>query len=146
MKKILMAILATLLITTTLAGCGNSESSDLNKSFGTKAITITPTDVTREKAASDRKIILRVKVKVKNHSKKAMGIGAGNFQLKDDNGKTYDIYGMKSNSLGQEIMPGESIKGNVYFEVPADLERGWVDYSVFLNEEPAAEWLLTFPK
>ncbi|MBC2170636.1 DUF4352 domain-containing protein [Listeria booriae] len=146
MKKILITLFATLLITTTLAGCGNTESSDLNKALGTKAITVTPTKVTREKAASDRKVILKVQVKVKNNSKNSMGIGSGNFQLKDDNGKAYDIYGMKSDNLGQEVMPGESIKGNIYFEIPADLEKGWMNYSVYLDQEPAAEWLLVFPK
>lgn len=146
MKKIFLTLFATLLVAVSLTGCGNNTNSDLNKALGTKAITITPTKVTREKAVSDRKAILQVQVKVKNNTKKAVGIGAGNFQLKDDDGHAYEMYGMKSDSLGQEVKPGDTVKGNIYFEVPASLTKGWMNYAVSLGQEPVAEWLLVFPE
>ncbi|AQY51822.1 lipoprotein [Listeria weihenstephanensis FSL R9-0317] len=147
MKKTIMAILVTLLIVTTLVGCnGKKEDTDLNKALGNKEVTVTPTKVTREKATSDRKEILKVVVKVKNNAKKPMGIGAGNFTLKDDNGKNYEMYGLKTDSLGQELAAGGTVSGNVYFEIPADLEKGWMDYAVSIGQEPAAEWLLSFPE
>ncbi|MBC1212070.1 DUF4352 domain-containing protein [Listeria booriae] len=147
MKKTLIAIFASLVLITALAGCGTKQDdTDLNKALGNKEITVTPTKVTREKATSDRKAILKVVVQVKNNSKKAIGIGAGNFNLKDDDGKNYDNYGLKADSLGQELEAGKTVTGNIYYEIPADLEKGWMDYAASLGQEPAAEWLLAFPK
>ncbi|MBC2161873.1 DUF4352 domain-containing protein [Listeria booriae] len=148
MKKIIIALLTTVLITTTLTACGgsNTQDTDLNKALGTKEITVTPTKVTREKAISDRKTVLKIEVTVKNNDKKAIGIGAGNFNLKDDDGKVYDNYGLKSDSLGQELEAGKAVTGNIYFEIPEDLDKGWLDYSVSLGQNPASEWLIAFPK
>ncbi|MBC1501450.1 DUF4352 domain-containing protein [Listeria weihenstephanensis] len=145
MKKIIMTILATLLLSVVLVGCGNSEETDLNKALGAKEMTVTPTKVTREKAATDRKRILKIEVKVKNNTEKPIGIGAGNFALKDADGKEYDIYGMKTDSLGQEVAAGKTITGNIYFEIPASLEKGWMNYAFQMDQEPVAEWLLSFP-
>ncbi|MBC1332629.1 DUF4352 domain-containing protein [Listeria booriae] len=144
MKKILTAISIATLLGLALAGCGK-EDTDINKALGSEEMTVTPTKVTREKAATDRKNILKIAVKVKNNSKTEIGIGAGNFRIKDDNRKVYDSYGMKKDSLGQVVAPGETITGNIYFEVPAILEKVWLEYDVSMDREPAAEWLLAFP-
>ncbi|MBC2100059.1 DUF4352 domain-containing protein [Listeria booriae] len=144
MKKILTAISIAALFGLALAGCGK-EDTDINKALGSEEMTVTPTKVTREKAATDRKNILKIAVKVKNNSKTEIGIGAGNFRIKDDNRKVYDSYGMKKDSLGQVVAPGETITGNIYFEVPAILEKVWLEYDVSMDREPAAEWLLAFP-
>ncbi|MBC1797588.1 DUF4352 domain-containing protein [Listeria booriae] len=144
MKKILTAISIATLLGLALAGCGK-EDTDINKALGSEEMTVTPTKITREKAATDRKNILKIAVKVKNNSKTEIGIGAGNFRIKDDNRKVYDSYGMKKDSLGQVVAPGETITGNIYFEVPAILEKVWLEYDVSMDREPAAEWLLAFP-
>lgn len=144
MKKILTAISVAVLLTLTLAACGK-EDTDINKALGSEEMTVTPTKITREKAATDRKTILKITVKVKNNAKTEIGIGAGNFRIKDDNRKVYDSYGMKEDSLGQVVAPGETITGNIYFETPAILEKGWLEYDVSMDREPAAEWLLAFP-
>ncbi|WP_171002403.1 DUF4352 domain-containing protein [Listeria newyorkensis] len=144
MKKILTAISVAVLLTLILAACGK-EDTDLNKALGSEEMTVTPAKITREKAATDRKTILKITVKVKNNSKTEIGIGAGNFRIKDDNRKVYDSYGMKEDSLGQVVAPGETITGNIYFETPAILEKGWLEYDVSMDREPAAEWLLAFP-
>ncbi|MBC2265012.1 DUF4352 domain-containing protein [Listeria booriae] len=144
MKKILTAISIAALFGLALAGCGK-EDTDINKALGSEEMTVTPTKITREKAATDRKNILKIAVKVKNNSKTEIGIGAGNFRIKDDNRKVYDSYGMKKDSLGQVVAPGETITGNIYFEVLAILEKVWLEYDVSMDREPAAEWLLAFP-
>ncbi|EUJ18727.1 hypothetical protein PGRAN_15367 [Listeria grandensis FSL F6-0971] len=144
MKKIIKIILVALLMSIALTGC-NKEESDLNKALGTKEMTVTPTKITREKAASDRKSIVKVEVKVENNTTKAIGIGAGNFTLKDEDNKVYEIYGMKADSLGQEVKAKEETTGYIYFEIPASLEKAWMSYTFQLGQEPVAEWLLPFP-
>ncbi|MBC2178379.1 DUF4352 domain-containing protein [Listeria booriae] len=145
MKKKITLLCTTILLSISLVACSKSEETDLNQALGSKEITVTPTQITREKTASNRKNILKVEVKVKNNTAKSVGIGAGNFTLKDDNDRNYEIYGMKEDSLGQEVEANQTINGNIYFEIPKELEKGWLSYTFQINQEPSAEWLLAFP-
>ncbi|AQY51833.1 hypothetical protein PWEIH_03376 [Listeria weihenstephanensis FSL R9-0317] len=145
----LVALISVIVIASMIAlgGCGKaSASSDINRELGTKDLKIKPIKITREKAVSDRKVILKVEVAVKNKSKAAQGIGAGNFSLKDPNHTNYRMYGMKEDSLGHTIAPGQEMNGNIYFEIPVDLEEGWMSYTPEPGHDKAAEWLIVFPK
>ncbi|KGL37360.1 hypothetical protein BMT55_16510 [Listeria newyorkensis] len=145
----LVALISIIVITSMIAlgGCGKaSAASDINKEFGTKTLKIKPTKITREKTVSDHKVILKVEVTVKNKSKEAQGIGAGIFSLKNPNHTDYEMHGMKEDVLGHTIAPGQEMKGNIYFEIPVDLEEGWMSYTPEPGHDKTAEWLIVFPK
>ncbi|MBC1315145.1 DUF4352 domain-containing protein [Listeria booriae] len=148
MKK-MVALITVVIITSMIAlgGCSTaSEAAAKHKAYETKTIKIKPTKVTREKTDSDHKVLLKVEVTVKNKSKEQQSIGLGNFRLKDPSHKQNLMYGMKEDSLGHTMAPGQELKGNIYFEIPVDLEEGWMSYIPEPGHDKAAEWLIVFPK
>lgn len=40
----------------------------------------------------------------------------------------------------------DKMKGNIYFEIPVDLEEGWMSYTPEPGHDKTAEWLIVFPK
>lgn len=99
-------------------GCGNKmkDVGDLGETRKVGSLSITPKKVSSEPGSGENKI-LAISFSVKNEGGEVLGIGAGDFYIKDSKGKEHSIDGKQVN-FGQDIKEKETIKGKAYFIVP----------------------------
>lgn len=151
LKKKLGLLLSATAITLGLAACGTNDNTqevknEVGKTVETADLDIQVESVKSGYAESDdkNKQMLIVDMNIKNISKEESGAGAADFEVKADNGKSYDVYGLEEKNFGTAIKPGKTIEGKGYYEIPADAK------TVTFYYEPAgkkqAQWELKVPE
>lgn len=137
MKKI---IFLTFIAATTFisVGCSNTtkDLGDLNETRKIENLSITPKKITSEPAKGKNNSVT-ISFSVQNNGSEMIGVGAGDFYIKDSKGKEISIDGTQGN-FGQEIQAKESIDGKAYFIVPNSSSKITVIYKP--NQNVEAEW------
>ncbi|MBC1499779.1 DUF4352 domain-containing protein [Listeria weihenstephanensis] len=161
MKKIMIMALSACTLVAGLTACGNTEDNasttknaaveqkqtknDIGKTVETSDLDIQVKSVTSGYAESKdkNKQMLIIGMVVKNTSKLESGAGAADFQVKADDGKTYDVYGMEAKNFGDAIPAGKTLQGKGYYEIPKGTKTVTLYYAP--GGVKKAEWTLSVP-
>ncbi|PLS37027.1 hypothetical protein CYV26_00825 [Carnobacterium maltaromaticum] len=152
MKKISLSVIIALLF---LGGCGalttetkkdlENQSKTINE-FKTKFIQNIKMKLTmieaNQSGLDEKKKIVAISMDFKNEDAQAVGIGGGDFILKE-NDKKYEVIS-DANNIGQEIEVGKKSTGMLYFEVPEEAQKAELIYTP--GDEVLAKWEIELPK
>ncbi|MFJ8120013.1 DUF4352 domain-containing protein [Bacillus mycoides] len=158
-QKIILALCKTRILFS--AGCTGTkdtkketiEHQDIQTEIGKEKVShtmkmkIIAAKIVKDDTVSEQEQIVQVQFDIKNEGKEDSGIGAGDFMMKDDTGKTYSMYGNADN-FGDVIPVGKSLKGNGYYCVAKDGKELTVVYSPAVKqgmEEKTIEWKIGKP-
>ncbi|PER85913.1 hypothetical protein, partial [Bacillus cereus] len=119
MKKVTNKMMSALCMTSILFSVGCTGTQETKKESveqkGSDKQKVADTEIGKEKVIQDKKMkitaakmikdetvgeqeeLIQVKFDIKNEGKEDFGIGAGDFLLKDKEGKTYTMYGREDN-------------------------------------------------
>ncbi|MBC1475079.1 DUF4352 domain-containing protein [Listeria grandensis] len=153
MKKKLGLILSATALSLGLVACGAPGTDETAKPKNEVGKTVETPDLNiqvesvksgyAESSDKDKQMLI-VDMNIKNTSKEESGAGAADFEVKADNGKSYDVYGLEEKNFGTAIKPGKTIEGKGYYEIPKDTK------TVTFYYEPAgkkqAQWELQVPE
>ncbi|CAM4104550.1 DUF4352 domain-containing protein [Listeria booriae] len=166
MKKLLIVglTIGTLLGT---AACTNNDASNETKTTQTEtqketkksevnqvktindmAMKITSDDIVKDDTLKKDQSLLAVHFDIKNNGKVDNGVGAGDFYVKDANGKKYLMTGHEDN-FGDVIKPGKELKGIGYYAIPKDAKNLTMVYDKAVDtskNEKTLEWYIGTPK
>lgn len=135
MKKVIISILAISVLF--IAGCSTKAyKGDLNEKRTANTFEITPKELLSSPLGGDNQLVT-IEIEVTNKDKGPLGIGAGDFFIRDEKGNKTKIYGQREN-FGEVIEKGKSIKGKAYFKVPNSDSTFTLVYQPY--ETIDAEW------
>lgn len=135
MKKVIISILAISVLF--IAGCSTkADKGDLNEKRTANTFEITPKELLSSPLGEDNQLVT-IEIEVTNKDKGPLGIGAGDFFIRDEKGNKTKIYGQREN-FGEVIEKGKSIKGKAYFKVPNSYSTFTLVYQPY--ETMDAEW------
>lgn len=135
MKKIIISIFAISFFF--IVGCSTKEAkSDFNETRIANTFEITLKELSSSPLGKDNQL-LTLEIEITNKDKGPLGIGAGDFFIRDEKGNKTKIYGQREN-FGEVIEKGKSIKGKAYFKVPNSYSTFTLVYQPY--ETMDAEW------
>ncbi len=137
MKKI-MFLTCVVALTFIAFGCSSQTNSkgDLGETRKIDTLSITPGKVT-SKPAKGKNELITINISIENKGGDVIGVGAGDFYIKDSKGKEISIDG-KHENFGQEIKSKEKINGKAYFLVTDSHSKFTLLYKP--NQTVEAEW------
>jgi len=127
-----------------------SSQTEIGKEKGNsiKKMKVTAAKIIKDETVSEQEKVVQVQFDIKNEGTEDFGIGAGDFIIEDDKGKTYSLYG-KEDNFGGLIPAGESLKGNGYYSVSKETKELKVVYQPVgkqATDEKTIEWKIGNPK
>lgn len=135
MKKVIISIFAIGFLF--IAGCSTKAyKGDLNEKRTANTFEITPVELSSSPLDGDNQL-LTIKIEVTNTDKGPLGIGAGDFFIRDKEGNETKIYGQREN-FGEVIEKGKSIKDKAHFKVPNSYSTFTLVYQPYKTTD--AEW------
>ncbi|WP_163655323.1 DUF4352 domain-containing protein [Listeria sp. PSOL-1] len=154
MKKfpLLFMLLAAIMLVT---ACGQNEKADkkTTETNHTKSVNGVEMKVEKLKLTEDgatKNHLLQIAMKFKNNNKTNFGIGAGDFKLKDADGKELKLK-TEAPNFGDEIKSDKELTGNAYFIVPKTIKTAKLIYQPVTTvkskkKETEVSWNLTLPE
>lgn len=135
MKKIIISILAVALLLTT--GCSiKKNQGDLGEKRVANTFEITPKKISSSALEGENQLIT-IDIEITNNDKGPLGIGAGDFFIRDEKGKETNIYGQREN-FGEELGKGKTLTGKAYFKVSTDYSTFSLIYQPYQTID--AQW------
>ncbi|MES5896837.1 DUF4352 domain-containing protein [Bacillus cereus group sp. RP43] len=164
MKRVIKKIIPAVCMTSILfsAGCTgttdtkkeNVEKQAIQTEIGKEKVSramkmkVTAAKIVKDETVSEQEEVVQIQFDIKNEGNEDNGIGAGDFVIKDEKGKTYEMYGREDN-FGDVIPAGKSLKGNGYYRVAKDTKELKVVYSPTVQkekDEKVIEWNIGHPE
>ncbi|MES5896819.1 DUF4352 domain-containing protein [Bacillus cereus group sp. RP43] len=152
MKQLTKKMISTVCMTSILfsAGCTGAkdikkeslEQQEVKSEIGKEKVSqememkikVTGAKIIEDKTVSEQEQVVQVQFEIKNEGKDDNGIGAGDFVIQDDKGKTYPMYG-KEDNFGDVIPVGKSLKGNGYYNIAKGTKELKVVYKPTVKQE-----------
>lgn len=149
-------ILVVLVFSLGACSIDDPNKADEKPTYATKTVKNVDMKIKNVKRTEDgkgRHDMLRVNMKVTNHSNSKFGIGGGDFILKDKKAKKEYHVEPTANNIGTEVAVDKSAEGSVIFSIDKDaskkLELVYKPVVVKNSKTKAKElskWTLTLPQ